>query len=469
MEGENIALTRLKDAQSKRLSMLEVALKNERSNKELKTKTDTVASISDQADSPIADLVQKSAIQKQEKIKQSRQLLQRCLDEMTLLISHHTNLTNIQPPSIPQTGQASVGDNSINNQNSLSVPPQIQQTFSDTDLRREGNVQKQQKNRTLFNSEDEDEFDAGMTDLGYPTNPISNSNSMRFTPSTINISHSPTRDTKTNISSSPLNDRIESTQYTWYARNILQDHLSSVRTAAFDDEASLRSGNVCLVTAGADSTIKYWRIPSSKSRHRSIQANLTPQYTLRGHTGLVSSVICKNDFIYSAGEDCIIRIWKKPSETRGLYDSGGEHLMAHQKLVGHTDAIWDIKLNSTGTMLASAGSDGMVKLWDSGYLNILRNWKYGGQGFASPTALDWSDNKPESLFTAWDNSVVEEFDLETGQIVCRLQSAETYDGTPGTQINCIAKHPTEPIVVTGHEDRHIRFFDKNSGLSLDLF
>ena len=412
---------------------------------------------------PITDIVQKGAIQKQEKIKQSRQLLHRCLEDMSNLISQHTNLTNIQPPSIPvsvQPASTAGGAPGTINQNSLNMPLHLHQTFSDTDLRREKMGNATQSQKTLYDAIDEDaEFDAGMTDLGYPTN----SNNVKFSLSSTNtITHSPTRNSALPISS-PLEDRADSTQYTWYVRNILQDHLASVRTAAFDDDACAKTGNVCVVTAGADSTIKYWRIPSNKPRHRSLQANLTPQYTLRGHSGLVSSIICRNEYIYSAGEDCIIRKWKKPAESRSMYDSGGETLMAHQKLIAHKDAIWDLKLNAIGTMVASAGSDGFVKLWDSGYLSLLRNWKYGGQGMASPTALEWSDSKQESLFTAWDNSVVEEFDLEYGQIVCSLQSADTYDGTPATQINCVVKHPSEPIIITAHEDRHIRFFDKNSG------
>lgn len=39
------------------------------------------------------------------------------------------------------------------------------------------------------------------------------------------------------------------------------------------------------------------------------------------------------------------------------------------------------------------------------------------------------------------------------------------DGTNATQINKIVCHPTMPVVVSGHEDRYIRFFDVNSGMS----
>ena len=37
------------------------------------------------------------------------------------------------------------------------------------------------------------------------------------------------------------------------------------------------------------------------------------------------------------------------------------------------------------------------------------------------------------------------------------------DGTPNTQINKVVCHPTLPIIVTGHEDKYIRFYDANTG------
>jgi len=34
-----------------------------------------------------------------------------------------------------------------------------------------------------------------------------------------------------------------------------------------------------------------------------------------------------------------------------------------------------------------------------------------------------------------------------------------------SQVNRIVCHPTLPVTITAHEDRHIRFFDNNSGKS----
>ncbi|KAL7409553.1 striatin-3-like protein [Mrakia frigida] len=47
--------------------------------------------------------------------------------------------------------------------------------------------------------------------------------------------------------------------------------------------------------------------------------------------------------------------------------------------------------------------------------------------------------------------------------MARMQSDESYDGTPATQINAIVTHPTLPLLVSAHEDKFIRFFDISSG------
>lgn len=37
------------------------------------------------------------------------------------------------------------------------------------------------------------------------------------------------------------------------------------------------------------------------------------------------------------------------------------------------------------------------------------------------------------------------------------------ENTAGRQINRIVSHPTLPLSMTAHDDRHIRFFDNNTG------
>ncbi len=52
---------------------------------------------------------------------------------------------------------------------------------------------------------------------------------------------------------------------------------------------------------------------------------------------------------------------------------------------------------------------------------------------------------------------------ESSQRVSSVPSHILPDGTPHTQINKVACHPTLPVMVTGHEDKYIRFYDANTG------
>lgn len=56
------------------------------------------------------------------------------------------------------------------------------------------------------------------------------------------------------------------------------------------------------------------------------------------------------------------------------------------------------------------------------------------------------------------------FDVETGKQVLRLEST-SQDGVnlSAKKIYKIVCHPTLPLTITAHEDRHIRFWDNHTG------
>ena len=59
------------------------------------------------------------------------------------------------------------------------------------------------------------------------------------------------------------------------------------------------------------------------------------------------------DLLASAGDDGTVRLWDPASG-----DPIGE------PLTGHTDAVCAVAFSPDGTLLASAGDDGTVRLWD---------------------------------------------------------------------------------------------------------
>lgn len=117
---------------------------------------------------------------------------------------------------------------------------------------------------------------------------------------------------------------------------------------------------------------------------------------------------------------------------------------------------------------------------------------------ASPTSIAPLSPNGETFVVAYTDSSVLIFDTRTGEEVIGMASNETYDGTPATQINTVvatsvgleagsasldasrgleaeevgagatgSREGVEGVVITGHEDRFVRFFDANSGKSRD--
>jgi striatin 1/3/4 len=54
------------------------------------------------------------------------------------------------------------------------------------------------------------------------------------------------------------------------------------------------------------------------------------------------------------------------------------------------------------------------------------------------------------------------YDVETGKILTQLVN-ENSTSDSNYRINRIISHPSQPIIITAHEDRKIRYFDSNSG------
>jgi len=110
---------------------------------------------------------------------------------------------------------------------------------------------------------------------------------------------------------------------------------------------------------------------------------------------------------------------------------------------------------------------------------------------ATPTSIASPGTDGESFVVAYDDASILVFDTRTGDEVVSMQSSETYDGTPATGINAVVamsvehdrgssgnnsdgeddfEAPTgreggvQGVVISGHEDRFVRFFDANSGM-----
>ncbi|KAF9452863.1 WD40 repeat-like protein [Macrolepiota fuliginosa MF-IS2] len=260
----------------------------------------------------------------------------------------------------------------------------------------------------------------------------------------------------------------------WKTKRTLRNHLDAVRAVAF------HPNELCLATGGDDCTVKIWRMEVSSLASSSTRptTEVEPQLTLRGHSAAITRLIHSpsKQLLYSASLDSSIRIWALPVSSHTTYAPYDE-TRARGELIGHTDAVWDLALVKDENTLISCGAEGAVKVWDvggpSGGGSLKLSWRWNGLDSASDfeddadvpgaTSVEVLKTDLKRVAVAYQNAVVKIFEIETGKEVNRLQSDTTYDGTAATQINCIASHPSMPVLVTAHEDKYIKIFDALTG------
>ena len=116
---------------------------------------------------------------------------------------------------------------------------------------------------------------------------------------------------------------------------------------------------------------------------------------------------------------------------------------------------------------------------------------------ASPTSIAPLSPTGETFVVSYTDSEILIFDTRTGEEVIGMAANETYDGTMKTSINSVAatnvgmegsgpgidaargleaeevgagatggRRGVEGVIVSGHEDRFVRFFDGGSGMFL---
>ncbi|KDQ60581.1 hypothetical protein JAAARDRAFT_31547 [Jaapia argillacea MUCL 33604] len=260
----------------------------------------------------------------------------------------------------------------------------------------------------------------------------------------------------------------------WKAKRTLRNHLDAVRALAF------HPNELCLATGGDDCTVKIWRmdvagLTSSSARPTT---EVEPQLTLRGHSAGITRLIVSpsKHLLYSASLDSSIRVWALPPPSHTTY-APYDRSRARGELIGHTDAVWDLALVRDESTLISCGAEGSVKIWDvsgpSGGGSLKLTWGYYGLDSQSEepgeeeapgaTAVEAIKVDLKKVAVAYQNAVIKIFDIESGKELAQLHSDLGHEDPGLSQINSIASHPTMPLLVTAHEDKHIRIFDISSG------
>uniref|UniRef100_A0A7N8YA52 Striatin n=1 Tax=Mastacembelus armatus TaxID=205130 RepID=A0A7N8YA52_9TELE len=240
---------------------------------------------------------------------------------------------------------------------------------------------------------------------------------------------------------------------TWNPKFTLRSHFDGIRALAFHPVEPV------LITASEDHTLKMWNLQKTAPAKKSTSLDVEPIYTFRAHRGAVLSVVMSStgEQCFSGGVDGTIQCWSTPNPNIDPYDSYDPSVL-RGALTGHTDSVWGLVYSSAHQRLLSCSADGTVRLWDANTTSPALAVFNENKKLGVPSSVDLVCSDPAHLVTSFTNGQIGLFNMETCQLVLSLDS-----GLDVKSINKVLSHPTLPITITAQEDRHIKFFDNNSG------
>uniref|UniRef100_A0A452HIF5 Striatin N-terminal domain-containing protein n=1 Tax=Gopherus agassizii TaxID=38772 RepID=A0A452HIF5_9SAUR len=307
--------------------------------------------------------------------------------------------------------------------------------------------------------------------------------------------------TNDNELSCDLSDGKDAFKKTWNPKFTLRSHYDGIRALVFHHTES------ALVTASEDGTLKLWNLQKTVAAKKNAALDVEPVYAFRAHRGPVLSVAmgCNSEYCYSGGTDTKIHFWRVPDLSMDPYDSYDPGVLSNV-LEGHTDAIWGLAFSPSKNRLASCSADGTVRIWDPSENPSCLSTYNTEREYGIPTSVVFASTDPAHVVAAFRTGNTVLYDLETSQPILTLESraatgelgrllpsnpsggrgvAGSCSGGAGehgwfggnllplpcsdpgfSQINHVVSHPTQPVTITAHDDRGIRFLDNRTGKAL---
>ncbi|KAB1267378.1 Striatin [Camelus dromedarius] len=228
---------------------------------------------------------------------------------------------------------------------------------------------------------------------------------------------------------------------TWNPKFTLRSHFDGIRALAFHPTEPV------LITASEDHTLKMWNL----------------QKTAPAKKGPVLCVVMSSngEQCYSGGTDGLIQGWNTTNPNIDPYDSYDPSVL-RGPLLGHTDAVWGLAYSAAHQRLLSCSADGTLRVWNTTEVAPALSVFNDNQELGIPASVDLVSSDPSHMVASFSKGYTSIFNMETQQRILTLES--NLDSTNSScQINRVISHPTLPISITAHEDRHIKFYDNNTG------
>ena len=142
--------------------------------------------------------------------------------------------------------------------------------------------------------------------------------------------------------------------------------------------------------------------------------------------------------------DRIEEIKAEISEKKDLF----RRYKPYREIVAHENAILDVKISPDGRLLASASSDGSVKLWNFENYKELFSWR-DFEGTVESIQFNHNGNR---LLVASFNGYLSKWDTHSGNLVEQLKAHDS-------AIFAVLADPNGDFIATGSMDASIKLWD----------
>ena len=237
----------------------------------------------------------------------------------------------------------------------------------------------------------------------------------------------------------------------WVSRLLVQGHTGTVRNVA------LSANGECLASVSEDGTVRIWEAGTG-----------VPLATLHGHTGAVWGVALSADGkqLASSGEDGTVRLWEAEFANRtrrGPMADRTQHAQPHTAvplsewmllatLKGHTGGVLGVTLSADGSLVASVGFDGMVRLWEASTgapLATLTGHTGGVRGVAlSADRRLVASGGYDGTARLWETS--------TGSCLRTLRAERRYERLDITGLTGITEAQRQALLALGANERTVQ-------------
>lgn len=251
-------------------------------------------------------------------------------------------------------------------------------------------------------------------------------------------------------------------------------------------------GDGWIFSGGQDATIRVWE-----------RGRVDPKATLDGHSDAVWAICvlpatlgavfgssspygsADRILVVSGAADGAVKIWavSAPPQLTSPQPGPPRRGAGSGRVRGNS--------MSSGSQFPSSPQPNMASNVPFNY-TLIHDIRRSNGSRASPTCITPLSASGEQFVVSYSDAAIMVFDTRTGEEIGSMASLETYDNTIGTSVNAVVattagldqgsgpgmgdedtSGPTggggtagsgvEGVIISGHEDRFIRFFDANSG------